>query len=106
MKNLLEENRIDILCMQETEVTNDININELSTFNSVKSRVGFYKSKNINYVRRTDLEGLNSHIIIIDITGESKLRVINVYRLFAPQGGESQQSKFRYQLSINKYSII
>ena len=44
--------------------------------NSVKSRVGFYISKDINYVRRTDLEGLNSHVIIIDITGESKLRVI------------------------------
>ena len=31
VKNLLEENKIDILCMQEMEVTNDININELST---------------------------------------------------------------------------
>ena len=93
--------------MQETEITDNININELSTSkycleienNSVKSRVGFYISKDINYVRRTDLEGLNSHVIIIDITGESKLRVINVYRSFAPQGGESQQSKFKYQLS-------
>ena len=90
--------------MQETEINNDININELSTSkycleienNSVKSRVGFYISKDINYVRRTDLEGLNSHVIIIDITGESKLRVINVYRSFAPQGGESQQSNLIY----------
>ena len=31
MKNLLEENKIDILCMQETEINKDININELST---------------------------------------------------------------------------
>ena len=85
--------------MQETEVTNAININELSVSqyclelenNSVKSRVGLYISKDINYVRRTDIEGLNSHIVIIDITGESKLRVINVYRSFAPQDGESQQ---------------
>ena len=75
MKNLLEENKIDILCMQETEVTNAININELSVSqyclelenNSVKSRVGLYISKDINYVRRTDIEGLNSHIVIIDI---------------------------------------
>ena len=92
MKNLLEENKIDVLCMQETEVTNAINTNELSVSkyslelenNSVKSRVGLYISKDINYVRRTDLEGLNSHVVIIDITGESKLRVINVYRSFAP----------------------
>ena len=103
VKNLLEENKIDVLCMQETEVTNAININELSVSqyclelenNSVKSRVGLYISKDINYVRRTDIEGLNSHIVIIDITGESKLRVINVYRSFAPQVGESQQSKFK-----------
>ena len=99
--------------MQETEVTNAININELSVSqyclelenNSVKSRVGLYISKDINYVRRTDIEGLNSHIVIIDITGESKLRVINVYRSFAPQDGESQQSKFKYQLSIIKNAI-
>ena len=31
VKNLLEENKIDILCMQETEINKDININELST---------------------------------------------------------------------------
>ena len=33
VKNLLKENNIDVLCMQETEVTNDINVNELSTSN-------------------------------------------------------------------------
>ena len=68
VKNLLEENKIDVLCMQETEVTNAINTKELSVSqyclelenNSVKSRVGIYISKDINYVRRTDLEGLNS----------------------------------------------
>ena len=97
---LLEENKIDILCMQETEVTNDINFNELNTSkyclelenNSVKSRVGFYISKDINYVRRSDLEGKDSNIIIIDLVDEFKLRVINIYRSFAPQGGESQQT--------------
>ena len=105
MKNLLEENKIDILCMQETELNKDINTNELSTSkyclelenNTTKSRVGFYITKDLNYVRRTDLEGLDSNIIIIDLVGESKLRVINIYRSFAPQGGESQQSKFKYQ---------
>ena len=50
VKNLLDEQKTDILCMQETEVTKDININELMTSNyclelennSVKSRVGFH----------------------------------------------------------------
>ena len=37
---------------------------------------------------------------MFDVTGETNLRVINVYRTFATQAGESQQSKFKYQLSI------
>ena len=94
--------------MQETEITGDINVKELETsnysleleVNSVKSRVGFYVSKKLNYIRRSDLEGVNSNLIIIDVTGETNLRVINVYRTFATQAGESQQSKFKYQLSI------
>ena len=98
--------------MQEIEVTNDINMNELSTSkyclelenNTVKARVGFYITKDLNYVHRSDLEGLNSNIIIINLV-ESKLRVINIYRSFAPQGGESQQTKFKYQLTIVKNAI-
>ena len=73
VKKLLEENDIDILCMQETEVKKDIDHKELniSKFllelesNTKKSRVGVYISKTINYVRRTDLEGLDSNLIII-----------------------------------------
>ena len=53
--------------MQETEVTGDIDVTELETSNycleletnSVKSRVGFYISKTLNYMRRLDLEGVN-----------------------------------------------
>ena len=95
--------------MQETEVTKDININELSTSkyclelenNTVKSRVGFYIAEDLNYLCRNDLEGIDSNIIIIDLVGESKLRVINIYRSFAPQGGESQLSKFEYKFSVS-----
>ena len=55
MKRLLEENDIDILCMQETEVMKDIAENELKLTgyslelegNSKKSRVGFYISKSL-----------------------------------------------------------
>ena len=63
--------------MQETEVTGNINVKELETSNysleletnTVKSRVGFYISKKLNYVRRKDLEGINSNVIIIDVIG-------------------------------------
>ena len=94
MKKLLEENDIDVLCMQETEVMKDINHNELKISeyllelesNTKKSRVGVYISKTINYVRRTDLEGIDSSLIIIDLEGKCNTRIINVYRCFNPQG--------------------
>ena len=60
--------------MQETEITGDIYVKELETsnysleleVNSLKSRarVGFYVSKKLNYIRRTDLERVNSSFII------------------------------------------
>ena len=72
VKKLLEENLIDVLCMQETEVMKDIDHNELRIseynleleLNSTKSRVGFYVSKSIHYVRRTDLEGCVLNLVI------------------------------------------
>ena len=113
VKKLLEENDIDILCMQETQVRKDIDHKELniSKFllelesNTKKSRIGVYISKTINYVRRTDLEGLDSNLIIIDLEDKSKTRIINVYRSFSPEGGISQRDKFKYQLSIIKKSF-
>ena len=73
--------------------------------NSIKSRVGFYVSKTLRYVRRIGLQGQNSNLIIIDLDGVTKIRIINDYRSFAPQNGESQRSKFKYQLSLIKKAI-
>ena len=68
VKKILEENKMNVPCMQETEITNDIDHNEVNIpgyrleieQNLIKARVGFYVSKSVNYVRRTDLEGINS----------------------------------------------
>ena len=68
--------------------------------NSLKSRVGFYIAKTLRYVRRSDLEGTDSNLIIIDIEGSLNTRLINVYRSFAPQNGVSQRDKFKYQLAL------
>ena len=84
VKKILEQNKINVLCMQETEITNDIDRNELNIpgyrleieQNLIKARVGFYVSKSVNYVRRTDLEGINSNLIIIDLEGTSQSRII------------------------------
>ena len=99
--------------MQETEITKDLSMGELMLSgycleldnNSEKSRVGFYIAKDITNITRSDPEGINLNIIIIDLVGESKLRVINVHRSFSPQAGESQQIKFKYQLSIIRKAI-
>ena len=41
----------------------------------LKSRVGFYILKALKYVRRNDLEGLNSNIVIVDLVGVVKSRL-------------------------------
>ena len=92
VKKIIVDNKIDILCLQETEIPVDYTINLLTfkgyvyenEINNVKSRCGMYISNNLSHVRRTDLEILNMHIIIVDINDSRKTRVINIYRPFNP----------------------
>ena len=37
--------------------------------NLIKSRTGIYITKNLNYKRNVNLEGKDSHLVIIDIDG-------------------------------------
>ena len=50
--------------------------------NSIKSRVCYYISKSLKYVRRNDLEGQNSNIVVVDLDEVVKSRLINVYSQF------------------------
>ena len=108
VKNLIVENQIDILCVQETEIakTFDKDLLRIPGFNfelevnSYISRVGFYISNEINYKRQSTLEGEDSNLIIIDIGSINQTRIINVYRSFNPQNGQSQTEKFKYQLRL------
>ena len=93
IKKLIEDNDIDIICLQETEITKFYN-NQMLTLrdynleiekNSVKGRVAIYIKNGINYVRRTELEGIDSHLVIVDIKVETQFRLINLYRSFNPQ---------------------
>ena len=52
------------------------------------------------------LEGVDSNVIIVDIKGTNPLRIINVYRSFNPQNGQSQREKFKYQLSLIEKAFI
>ena len=59
----------------------------------------------INF-KQLSLEGVDSNLIIIDIKGSNPSRIINVYKSFNPQNGQSQREKFKYQLSLIKEVFI
>ena len=113
VKQLIHANKFDIRCLQETELEFNLNHNLLSLpglnyeseTNAIKSRVGLYVRSNINYVRRTELEGNNSHIVIIDIKCRQNLRIITIYRPFNPQGVITARDFFCHQLNILKSAV-
>ena len=99
VKELITTENIDILLLQETEIEALYDSDLLSfmgynleiEINNTKSRVGAYVRHEIKYKRRIELEGQNSHIVIIDVTEKNKtLRIINIYRSFNPHGGCQQ----------------
>ena len=111
--NDLVTNKIDICCLQETELLKDFPTESLngSSFifesekNSLKSRVGVYINKDIEYERREDLEVNNIHVIIMDIKTDPPLRIFNIYRSFNPQMGWSTMQLFKAQLNLIKANI-
>jgi hypothetical protein len=56
-----------------------------SETNMACSRVGIYFKDNQSFVRMMDLEGVKSHITVLDIRCEKNLRVIYIYRSFSQQ---------------------
>ena len=72
------------MCLQEVEIEKDYDFHALNLNNycleiennSVKSRVGIFISNNVNYTRMHQLEGINSHIIIIDTTDSCTVKRI------------------------------
>ena len=81
----LNNNKIDVCCLQETELDPDVPLTILrnsqyvfeSELNTVKMRVGLFINKHIDYIRRNDLEEENKHLVIIDIVQNVPLRIIN-----------------------------
>ncbi len=113
IKQTLKENHVDICCMQEVELQQDYP-SQLMTFpgfsievekNDTKSRVAMLIKSEINYTRCSELEGTNSNLMVVDINNGTKLRLINIYRSFAPQNNIGQREKFKYQLHLMKNAI-
>ena len=104
----LNENNIKVCCLQETEIPQGFPENILNSggyileleMNSEKKRVGVYLHRDVNYVRRFDLEKEDHHIVIIDVKTNPSIRIISLYRSFRPQGGISPDSFFNAQLGV------
>ena len=114
VKQMIINEHIDLLLMQETEV--DISLDpdllsfpgynyESECVKNVKARVGCYVKSNLNYIRRTDLEGTNLHLLVIDIKSEHDLRIINIYRSFNPLVMTNARELFKTQLSLIKQAM-
>ena len=94
VENLINNNHLDVLCLHETEIPKSMDpkilavkdfVLELEN-NSVKARTGIYLSNCINYKRKSELEGIDSNLLIVDIyTKKGPKRLINIYRSFNPQ---------------------
>jgi exonuclease III len=103
VRKLLNENEIDILNLQETELETGLDLKNLhirgyvleSETNEKKIRVVTYIRNTITYTRRADLESPNLHLIILDIKNEDNLRVITLYRTFNPQDKTTARAFFR-----------
>ena len=112
VKHYIIENEIDICCLQETELQNDLPNNLLSfpgyglelEQNDDKRRVGAYVKSSVKYKRRHDLEGINSHLVVLDVLGSPELRVISIYRTFKPQDNITAREKFEQQLKLIRHA--
>ena len=95
--DVLQENNIDLCCLQETEIEKNYPTNILSSVNyelevennDTKRRVALYINRKVNYTRRTELEEENTHIVIVDLELDIKIRIITIYRSFRPPGNIS-----------------
>ena len=43
--------------------------------NSIKARTGVFIKQSVNYKRKLDLEGVNSHLVIIDIASNMPIKI-------------------------------
>ena len=88
---LIEEN-IDIAFLQEVDIRKEYPIEVLTNkeyrleveTSNIKSRCAIAIKNNINYKRRTDLEGEDLSLVIIDVTSTTNYRLINIYHQFHP----------------------
>ena len=111
---MINRKDIDICLLQEVEIESNFDTRLLTNANykievetnTKKARTATVIKDNISYVRRHDLEKEGFGIIIIDIETPDVYRIINVYRSFNPQNGQTPLNFFEIQLDIIKAASI
>ena len=109
IEDFIVENNIDILCVQEAEISENYNIEaykirgyeletELSLPNQTK-RTSMYIRSGIKYKRRLELEKPESHIIIITLE-DSGIGIASVYRTYKLTHKPSHILALEEQISI------
>jgi hypothetical protein len=97
-----------VLTGNEIEINQNLlsfpDYNHIPEINDAKSRIGIYVNSKLDYVRRLDLEGLNSDIVIIDLKTNPQLRIVNVYRSFNQPNSKRQLGLLK--LAINNNSLL
>jgi hypothetical protein len=69
------------------------------------SRVGTYINSSLKYVRRSEPEEVDCHIVILHMSSKPDLRIINLYRSFNPANNLSAREFFNIQLRTAKRAI-
>ena len=113
VKEKLKTENIDICCLQECEISPDLDESTLKLKdykievedNLYKKRVAIYIHNNINYERQRHLEEQNNHVVIIDLKTEKEYRIINIYRSFSSNDNASPTDRFLNQIQIIKRAI-
>jgi hypothetical protein len=108
VRTQLHENNIDILTLQETDLSPELQLENLQIKgysievenNNKKRRVAIYVKNSISYKRRIELEKENLHVIVLDIEISPPVRIITIYRTFNPQIQCTPRENFREQLNI------
>ena len=109
----LAELNVDICAIQEVEIPKDYPSELLANKNYIlevelsttKARCAMAIKNGINYVRRNDLEMVDTSVVIIDVNSDLNYRIINVYRSFNPPNGITQKVAFAQQLNLIKTAV-
>ena len=105
VKRILDENDLDVLFIQEAEITKETPTSilmvggyeiEISRSNS-KARLACYIKTGVNYKRITEKE--NTNVLKLEIERNNKVtQIIGVYRPFKLNEGHNNLSQFKEQV--------